>query len=412
MTRGNGTQAQPWDLVTALSSDSGIRYRDRLNLANGSYGGAPENGHYVVAIGGNSLGNATIRSGSAILQGSLRLANSYITVSNIEIYDADFIDRETEETSSVPSDIPNTPGVKIEYGYSKIINCIIHDTQQGILALGTNNEFYGNLIYYNGWSAPNRGHGHGIYAANNNETPLRIIDNIIHSQFGYNLHCYAEGGDGSVELLQNIQVEGCTVFGSYDGDRIGGSGYGSTVRTSWMKNCCIYDDIRIGGVTSGCTDFTLQNNVIIGNLTMLFYGATPTITGNKFFGTVAITNGDTPELLDAPTVFPDNEYLSAIPDVVDLRANTYDANKAKLTIFNGSEADTVNVDVSAIFGQSGTVKAHNVQDYFVDIQTLTITSGSITMNMQAANRTVATPQGWTAPAKTFPTFGAFVLVKQ
>jgi hypothetical protein len=65
-----------------------------------------------------------------------------------------------------------------------------------------------------------------------------------------------------------------------------------------------------------------------------------------------------------------------------------------------------------LFGASGTVKAYNVQDYFTDIQTLTITAGVITVNMQAANRTVATPVLWTAPAKTFPQFGAFILVKQ
>jgi hypothetical protein len=43
---------------------------------------------------------------------------------------------------------------------------------------------------------------------------------------------------------------------------------------------------------------------------------------------------------------------------------------------------------------------------------LTITAGVITVNMQAANRSVATPVGWTAPAKVFPQFGSFVLVKQ
>jgi alkylation response protein AidB-like acyl-CoA dehydrogenase len=83
-----------------------------------------------------------------------------------------------------------------------------------------------------------------------------------------------------------------------------------------------------------------------------------------------------------------------------------------LTVYNQAQANTVNVDVSSVFGASGTVKAYNAQDYFSDVQTLTITAGVITVNMQAANRTVATPDGWVAPAKTFPDFGAFVLIKQ
>jgi len=53
----------------------------------------------------------------------------------------------------------------------------------------------------------------------------------------------------------------------------------------------------------------------------------------------------------------------------------------------------------------------NVQDYWNDTQTLDITAGHITVNMQAVNRTVETPVGWTAPATTFPQFGAFVLEK-
>jgi hypothetical protein len=55
------------------------------------------------------------------------------------------------------------------------------------------------------------------------------------------------------------------------------------------------------------------------------------------------------------------------------------------------------------------VQARNVQDYFSDIQMVTVTVGKITVNMQAVNRTVATPVGWAAPATTFPKFGAFVL---
>jgi hypothetical protein len=334
-------------------------------------------------------------------------------VRDIVVRDDDFTTRSSQETGPLPSDIPTQDGVRIENPAQAIslINCIIHDCRQGTLKdiAVPSVVYYGNLIYYNGWQGPDRKHGHGIYAANSTSTPLTIKDCILYGNFGYGLHCYGEGS--GTDILKNIQVEGCTCFGN-DNNIIGGSGVGTTVRTSYIKNCCLLDNLNIGSASTGSVDFVLQNNVIAGNLTMLFYGANPTITGNKFFGTVAITNGDTRQLLDAPTVFPDNEYLSAIPDVVELRANAYDANKAKLTIFNGSEAATVTVDVSAIFGQSGTVKARNVQDYFTDIQTLTIIGGSITVNMQAVNRTVATPQGWTAPATTFPQFGCFLLERQ
>jgi hypothetical protein len=402
----------PGTLAQAIISPD-ITPGDRLLLRTHTY-----SADYSVSLEGVQDGVIAILpyTGDApIINGSIYIHKPYVTLQSLVISDADFTTRETQDTGSAPADIPTHDGVRIETPAqgASIINAIIHDCRQGTLKDVTIPyvTYYGSLIYYNGWSAPNRGHGHGIYAANGNDTPLIISDCIIHSNFGYNLHSYGETS-GGVEILKNIRVEGLTTFGSFDGNIIGGSGNGATVRTSWIKNSCLKDNLNIGFVLAGCTDFILTGNVIIGNLTMLFYGATPTITGNKFYGTVAITNGDTSQLLDAPTVFPNNEYLSAFPNHVDLRANAYDANRAKLTIFNGSEAASVSVDVSAIFGQSGTVQARNVQDYFTDIQTLTITGGSMTVNMQAMNRTVAAPQGWTAPATTFPSFGCFILERQ
>jgi hypothetical protein len=407
----NGTLVDPYDLTTALTNPYGnIKENHTIWMLGGVYSGNFNEHNKLVGVAIKKHPTET-----PIIDGSF-YTSGQVSIHGLIVYDADFTDRESSEAGSLPSDIPLYDGIRAENPAqaTKMINNVIHDCRQGIFKDGIipSVEFYGNLIYYNGWSGPDKQHGHGIYASNANDTALRIINNVIHSQFGYGLHCWAENGDGSIELLRNIQIEGCTLFGNDSGSIIGGSEAGSTVRTSWMKNCCIKENIQIGGITSGCTEFALTGNVIIGNLAMLFYGPNPTITGNKFFGTVAIKNGDTGQTLDAPTVFPDNEYLSAIPDHIDLRANIYDEKKAKLTIFNGSSANTVDVDVSVIFGVSGTVKAHNVQDYFTDIQTLTITAGVITVNMQAINRTVAIPQGWTAPATTFPEFGSFVLEKQ
>ena len=56
---------------------------------------------------------------------------------------------------------------------TKLINMIIHDTTQGILSSSGANgtEIYGNLIYYNGYSGTDRGHGHGIYVPTTREPP-------------------------------------------------------------------------------------------------------------------------------------------------------------------------------------------------------------------------------------------------
>jgi hypothetical protein len=406
--------------LTQALAGAGISANDHLCLRAGTYAADYIAPAVLYSVAGMEIYIQNYLSEKAIIDGSLFVSGKYIVIKGLEICDLDYLDRETTETGSSPTDIPLRDGLRLENPASNVSvrNCIIHNCRQGSLKDVSVYvpEYYGNLIFYNGWVAPNRGHGHGLYCSNENDTPLVIKDCIVHSNFGYNLHCYGETSN-NIAILKNIQVEGCTFFDSGSpinwpsGNIIGGSGVGSTVRTSYMKNCCLKDNLSIGGFSSGCTDFVLQNNVIVGSVNLLYYDVSiPVITGNKFFGTVAVKNGNTGQVVDAPTVFPNNEYLSAFPDHVDLRLNTYDANRAKLTIFNGSSANTVTVDVSAIFGQSGTVHARNVQDYFVDIQTLTITGGSISVNMQASNRTVATPQGWTAPATTFPTFGCFVLV--
>ena len=74
---------------------------------------------------------------------------------------------------------------------TKLINMIIHDTDQGTLTTANTNEVYGNLIYYNGYSGTDRGHGHGIYAQHQGTTteadprqhhlrPVRLRDPRLH----------------------------------------------------------------------------------------------------------------------------------------------------------------------------------------------------------------------------------------
>ncbi len=63
------------------------------------------------------------------------------------------------------------------------------------------------LFYYNGYDAPDRGHGHGIYAQNLGSTSKQIYDNIIFQQFGWGIHAYGEGGH-----LDNFDFQGNVSF--------------------------------------------------------------------------------------------------------------------------------------------------------------------------------------------------------
>jgi hypothetical protein len=267
---------------------------------------------------------------------------------------------------------------------AKYVNDVFHDLPGlGLWTPATGAEMNGCLMYHNGWSAPDRGHGHGIYIQN--DTPEKIIkDCIIFDSFGWGIHAYTEGGK-----IDNIVLDGCVCFGAgslyganYNNILVGGLQVANNIT---IRNCMTYGAGGVNiGYNAGANNVTLENNYFPGGITK-----------------VNVTN----------LTETGNYYGSAIGNQVFLRPNQYDPSRANLTIYNEAMANTVNVDVSSVFGQTGTVEAHNAQDYFTDIQTLTITAGVITVNMRAANRTVATPVGWTAPATVFPAFGCLILVK-
>jgi hypothetical protein len=119
----------------------------------------------------------------------------------------------TRSTSVSGSDgAPNrVDGVDTYGARNKFINMVIHDTAQGFgfWSSAVDNEIYGCLIYYNGWNAPDRGHGHGVYSQNQNGTKL-IQDNIQFYGFGQGIRAY--GSENA--FARNIHFIGNVSFNS------------------------------------------------------------------------------------------------------------------------------------------------------------------------------------------------------
>lgn len=417
------TRQYPGTLTDALASPY-VNPGDRLLFQTGTY-----SGDFMCTLTGSSLKPIDLLpnvGSSPVLNGSFYSHGQWLILRKMEIKDADFLTRSTLETGSLPSDIPYRDGIRLEVPAMnvRIENCVVHDCRQGVLqdAGSTGHEINGLLAYYNGWSAPDRGHGHAVYVANSGLDVKLFKNCALHSNFGYGFHIYGQNLDPAASILQNIHVDGCTMFDNGvlvnlpNGNLIGGSGQGTTVRNSWMKNCHTYRDaVNIGFLTAGSIDFILQDNVFCGDFTMLYYGALPTITGNKFYGSVSIKDGNTGLMVDAAAIFPANEYhVSGIPDLVFVDPNDYQADRALVTIYNNAASNSIVVDLTSVAGlvAGDTVKVHNVQDYFSDIQTLVLDAGKhIDIDMRLVNHTVAVPQGWPAPASVFPVFGCFILEK-
>ena len=406
---GRGTPGEPFDIVTALANPSGILgasvYGKKLVFFDKTYSG---DFNTASNMDGNSETLMKLKSQSTgvKIDGSIYIKSNYVLLEGFKIADLDFTDRETEETGSVPIDIPIRDGIRIE-GYNCVIrNCIIYNTRQGLLSENVSgvNLIEDCIVFYNGWRAPDRGHGHGIYSGT-----VTIKNCVIFQNFGYGLHGYL-GGD-------SIVFENCIVF---DNGEINNSPQtniivgGTEVATNFIvKNCQTY----FRSITAGSDQFiglgnggVIENNIFVSKLIRIIVGETNTrIINNKFYG----------GLLDfTEAAYPNNTYSTTRPetgsDIVIHPSDNY-LDRAYVAIYNWASANTIEIDLSTVTGLTvgDTVDIINVQDYFVDIQELILDANKkIVVNMEAANRTVATPQGWTAPLTTFPTFGCFVVEKK
>jgi hypothetical protein len=321
-----------------------------------------------------------------------------------------------QRTNPNPNSIPpDTLGLGIDvYGPgTKVINMIIHDTAQGIgfWQQATNAEVYGNLIYYNGWDAPDRGHGHGIYVQNQIPSVKDIADNILLDGFAVGIHAYTEGG-----YLDNIKLQGNTLFnngalslitGFTDNILVGGINRPANNPT-WISNYTYTPFLAGGnnnlGYMAGCTNAGVTGNYFAAADALTIFNCTGlSMTGNTFYGSISgFTDSE----------YPNNTYYSTRPTGVQvfLRPNTYEAGRANVTIYNWDLLSTVRVDLSGILYLGSTYEIRNAQDFFAAPALSGIYDGNPVITIPMTGLTIAIPVGWTAPPPTGPEFNAFMLI--
>lgn len=390
---GIGTLSSPWSVKTALAA-SQISNSSKSERTLWIKDGQTSDIDSVISLNGANGRLITIRpyqSGNPKLNGNLSFNGSYWVLRDVELFWNGWTTRASAQSGSNPTDITMKNLVGLSGGnngsYIKLVNCVIHDLSGPFFddyMLGT--ELYGCVIYHIGWNAPDRGHGHGLYL--HNISPVKTIkDCIIFDNFGWGMHAYSPNASN----LKNFIFEGNTCFrnGSLSAqanpDMILGADIGQADTASFIGNMTYGGSIGLQFYGAGTINMTLTNNY----------------HPNGKIGTYSAISET------------GNYWGPSIGNEVFLRANDYDSNRANLTIYNESAASSINVNVSGVFSVGDIILVRNVQDYFVDIQNLTVAAdGTITINMLASSRTVSTPVQWTAPATTFPQFGCFVLEKQ
>jgi hypothetical protein len=403
MTIADGSLNNPFHLADALRYDL-ILPGQTLWLEEGTY-----SGDFVSTLGADLTSPITIRpmpGKRAIIDGSFNVgAIPWLELLELEIMNSG-------------NTLAWTDGIQTNTlaGKLSVINCVIHDSMGSGCGFWKDVQpglFYGNIVFYNG--RYDYGHCHGLYAQNKSGITKTIKDNIVFDNWGYGIHAYGSGFTDDFDIVGNT-IFNNAVLASHGQTNFLLGGDSPFENPNIHENMGYHNAVDCGGwqlgygVDNPVSNAKINNNYIydISDAFSLVDCVPVEFAGNTLIGpTYGFTKTD----------YADNTYLEGKPvsgSRIFVRPNDYQSDRANVTIYNWSHANTVSVNLSTVAGLSvgDPVSVHNVQDYFTDIQTLTLdASKQITINMQAVNRTVSTPIGASAPATTFPEFGCFVIEK-
>jgi hypothetical protein len=418
---GNGSATSPWSLGTALAQPAALKPGDTIWLRGGAYQGI-----FISGLTGTAEAPIIVRQypgERAILDGGqenvpavLTVAGSYTWYWGLEVMSSSSSSRVLPQSGSYPVGLnrPNE-GIGLDQGSPhpglKFINLIVHDLGQGfgLWKEAIDAEVYGCLIYYNGWTAPDRGHGHGVYVQNLTGTKS-IADNIIFSNFSHGVQAYGS----AAAYLNNISIDGNTIFNNgmpNDYQRNVLVGGGSVAQNPSFTNNALYypgtagQNLNVGYDPYGAGD---ANPVITGNYIVNGDNAfsplntNVTMTGNMFDSIV-------PLLIQS--LYPSNTYASSAPTTLQMfvRANEYEAGRAHITVFNWGNAASVSVDLSAVLAVGASYEIRNAQNFFASpIRSGVYGGGSLTLPMTGLSP--ATPYAYSAPPATGPQFEVFVVL--
>ena len=213
---GNGSISKPWDLQTALNQPASVVPGDVIWLRGGTY-----RGNYISYLTGAANVPIVVRSypgewavidraAPGLFPTVLQINGSWSWFWGFEVTNSDPT-RIVTSTGSNPDDARAQGIAMNNVANVKLINLVVHDNGNGVVdsAGGSNNEIYGSLIYHNGWIAPDRAHGDGIYFQNQTGYK-RITDNILFSGFNEGINVY--GSDQA--FLNGFDIQGNIAFNS------------------------------------------------------------------------------------------------------------------------------------------------------------------------------------------------------
>ncbi len=316
----------------------------------------------------------------------------------------------------------NLPGIKI-------IDTILHDTRQGIGAqAGTNPNLEANfnLIFYNGWDAPDRGHGHGHYWQTQISGDIHQANHEMSwANMGYGFQAY--GSSDAYE--RNYQFHGGTYWQS---GAISTHGSGEIVigGTDPAYNLSM-DNVRTyspGGGDQfliGWPSYPCGPSCVLGaSITNSYIASNPVLQQIAIPSGIAITNttfiynqitGFAPANYPTSTfITPRTGYGTGQLCFVDLAS--YQPGLGSVTIYNWTLQNTVSCNVSSILTVGSAYQVVNAADYLSEtygpgspVLSGVYAGGNLTFPMTGLTQAAVVGTGAQTPTNTWPKFAVFII---
>jgi hypothetical protein len=406
---GDGSEANPWDLATALAQPDAVTAGSTLWLRGGTYLGS-----FTSTLTGTADAPIIVRQypgERATLDGG---DTTVLTVAGGgHAWFWGF-----EVTRSDPSTPLDLQGISLGAPAVKLIDVVTHDhggNGIGDWSEAPDAEVYGCLSYFNGRHEQDDNHAYGIYAQNQTGEKW-IVDNFFIHNFGnYSLHLY--GSDKA--YLDHFRVIGNATIG---GSLLLGGGRQATdavIQDNYLYGGSFDDQILNVGYQpfgEGLKDGTVEGNyVMVGRALFNPLNVAVTMTGNTFYGRT--------ENFDATSYPDDTYYTAAWPDDppkppgvhVFVRPSKYEPGRANVVVYNWEGAASADADLSTVLQEGDAYVVKDAQNYWAAPIASGVYSGApigipLTSTEIPAARSV--PADREPPVHTGSDFGVFVVERQ
>ncbi len=362
-SKGNGTRMFPWDIKTGLKDNRKRGGATRPSPVQPGDTIAMHEGIYKANIWGQIYGAEgkpvvimPYNYGKVVLDANtgdpdrdknygLRLTGEYVIVQGLHFTNSSE-NRITDEEGSKGDKINARTGLFIYSKESKVINCKFYNNV-GSALLSANEAhnllIYGCIFFYNGWEAPDRGHGHAMYLRNDDKSKPKVIEaNIFHNSFGRQISGYGDIEGFIVKDNISFYAGLASQHGAEGNVFFGGSGQSKKIDDLYITDNIIYAhagrSFEIGYIEKHKKSVYIKNNYVIGG------------------------NG-----LDMKPGFEKAELennRASIDDHIKIIPNRYEEGRATVAVMNKAGLNECTIDFKDLLVDGDAFEVVDVQDYF------------------------------------------------